>query len=217
VENYADEALVCGPEHWLWNPARSGGLALAADIHWLDLATRLLGPAQAIQTWQPAAKDGVVPRRLITTTHRSDAVASVYHAFDTRSDATGCTVLIAFEEGEARVEGWIPRQLTIACPADRLLPLATLLGVTSCPTASTGDGNQVTVVLNARSDRRSAYLELIRTTLRQVLAQARGQATDAMNLTAARTATATALAAEVAAVWRRWITVGADGPLAATG
>jgi predicted dehydrogenase len=117
VENYADEAIVCGPEHWLWDPARSGGLALAADIHWLDLATRLLGPAQSIQTWQPTAQEGVVPRRLITTTHRSDAVASVYHAFDTRSDATGCIVLIALEEGEARVEGWIPRQLTIACPA----------------------------------------------------------------------------------------------------
>jgi predicted dehydrogenase len=32
VENYADEGRGFGLEHWLWDPARSGGLALASDI-----------------------------------------------------------------------------------------------------------------------------------------------------------------------------------------
>src|SRR5437667_4702187 len=36
VENYADEVRASGPTHWLLNPARSGGLTLAADIHGLD-------------------------------------------------------------------------------------------------------------------------------------------------------------------------------------
>src|ERR671922_2985892 len=122
VENYADEGRAFGPEHWLWDPARSGGLALASDIHWLDLATRLLGPAHEVHTWEYAGGEGGVrgPRRLVTTAHPCGAVASVYHAFDTRPGATGCTVLVAFDEGEARLDGWIPRRLTITCPPDRM-------------------------------------------------------------------------------------------------
>src|SRR5256714_507164 len=112
VENYADEGRGFGPEHWLWDPARSGGLTLASDIHWLDLATRLLGPAHEVHTWEHTAGEGLGPRRLVTTAHPCGALASVYHAFDTRPGATGCTVLVAFEEGEARVDGWMPRRLS---------------------------------------------------------------------------------------------------------
>src|SRR5438067_13888405 len=32
VDNYADEGRGFGPGHWLWDPARSGGLALAAEL-----------------------------------------------------------------------------------------------------------------------------------------------------------------------------------------
>src|SRR5205085_10431356 len=65
--------------------------------------------------------------------HPCGAVASVYHAFDTCPGATGCTVLVAFDEGEARLDGWIPRRLTIACPVERVAGVAALLGGTGVP------------------------------------------------------------------------------------
>src|ERR687883_1535523 len=158
VENYADEARGFGPGHWLWDPARSGGLALASDIHWLDLATRLLGPAHEVHTWEHPAGEGGGPRRLVTTAHLCGAVASVYHAFDTCPGATGCTVLVAFEEGEARVDGWMPRRLTITCPADRAAAVAALLGGTGVPVVSSAEDNRARLTLQGGLDRRSDYL-----------------------------------------------------------
>lgn len=216
VDNYADEAIGRGPEHWLWHPARSGGLALAADVHWFDVVCRLLGPAQAIQTWQLAAEVGVGPRHLITTAHPAGAVASIYHVFDTPPRATRCTMLVACELGEARVHGWIPHQLTIVCPADRLAAVARLLGPTARPNVSTDEDNRATLVLSAAADRHTTYQELIRTTLRQLLAAAHDHNPEAVGLAAARTATIAALAAADATAARRWVTIGAEQPLGAT-
>ena len=215
VENYADEGRGFGPAHWLWNPARSGGLALASDIHWLDLATRLLGPAHEVHTWEHPAGEGVGPRRLVTTAHPCGAVASVYHAFDTRPGATGCTVLVGFEEGEARVDGWMPRRLSVACPPDQLVAVSTLLGATGVPAVSSAEDTHALLTLHAGADRRSDYLEMVRTTLRVMLAQARGQG-DGTDLATARAATAAALAAELAAVTRAWVRIEANSPLEAT-
>jgi predicted dehydrogenase len=215
VENYADEGRGFGPEHWLWDPARSGGLALASDIHWLDLAARLLGPAHEVHTWQHPAGEGLGPRRLVTAAHPCGAVASVYHAFDTRPGATGCTVLVAFEEGEARVDGWMPRRLTMTCPPDRLVAVSTLLGATGVPAVSSAEDTRALLTLLGGADRRSDYLEMVRTTLRVVLAEARGQG-DGTDLASARAATAAAVAAELAAVTRTWVRIDAHSPLDAT-
>ncbi len=216
VENYADEGIGFGPAHWFWNRAHSGGLALAADVHWFDLATRLLGPARAVQAWDVGCDDGIAPRRLVTTAHGGGAVATIYHAFDTRPDATSCTVLMAFDEGEARIEGWIPTRLTVACPTDRAAAAATLLGATQLPHVSMGDDNRAVLVLSGGPDRRGDYQEMIRTTLRLVLDQAEGRS-DRNDLAAARSATATALAAEFAVDSRDRIVISAGGSLEATG
>jgi predicted dehydrogenase len=215
VENYADEGRGFGPGHWLWDPARSGGLALASDIHWLDLATRLLGPAHEVHTWEYTAGEGGGPRRLVTTAHLCGAVASVYHAFDIRPGATGCTVLVAFEEGEARVDGWMPRRLTVACPPDRMVAVSTLLSAVGVPEVSSAEDTRAQLTLHSGADRRSDYLEMVRTTLRVVLAQAHGQG-DSTDLATARAATAAAVAAELAAVTRTWVRIDANGPLEAT-
>jgi predicted dehydrogenase len=218
VENYADEGRGFGPAHWLWDPARSGGLALASDIHWLDLATRLLGPAHEVHTWDYAGSEcgGPGPRRLVITAHPCGAVASMYHAFDTRPGATGCTVLVGFEEGEARVDGWMPRRLSVTCPMDRLVAVSMLLGATGVPAVSSVEDSRALLTLHGGVDRRGDYLEMVRTTLRVVLAQARGQGDDT-DLASARAATAAAVAAERAAVTRTWVRIDANGPLEATG
>jgi hypothetical protein len=159
---------------------------------------------------------GPGPRRLVTTAHPCGAVASVYHAFDTRPGATGCTVLVGFEEGEARVEGWMPRRLSVACPPDRLVAVSTLLGATGVPAVSSAEDTRALLTLHGGADRRSDYLEMVRTTLRVVLAQAHGQG-DGTDLASARAATAAAVAAELAAVTRTWVRIDANSPLDATG
>jgi predicted dehydrogenase len=211
VENYADEARAFGPAHWFCNPARSGGLTLAADIHWLDLATRLLGPVREVHTWEPELGADGGPRRLVTTAHAAGAVASIYHAFDTSPRATGCTVLAAFDEGEARVDGWVPTTLTLACAPERAVAVAAVLGAGGLPVVASGDDPRAVLVLRSGFDRRTTYLEMVRSTLRLVLEQARGQA-DANDLASARSATTAALAAERAAVSRGWVSLGSEGP-----
>src|SRR5919204_581318 len=143
-------------------------------------------------------------------------VASVYHAFDTRPGATGCTVLVGFEEGEARVDGWMPRRLSITCPLDRVVAVSTLLGAIGVPAVSSAEDNRALLTLHSGADRRSDYLEMVRTTLRVVLAQAHGQG-DGTDLASARAATAAAVAAELAAVTRAWVRIDAPGPLDVTG
>jgi hypothetical protein len=153
---------------------------------------------------------------LVTTVHPCGAAASVYHAFDTRPSATGCTVLVAFEEGEARVDGWMPRRLTITCAPDRLVAVSTLLGATGVPAVSRAADTRALLTLQGGAHRRSDYLEMVRTTLQVVLAQAHGQG-DVTDLATARAATATALAAELAAITRAWVRIDANGPLETTG
>ena len=216
VENYADEAAGFTPDHWLWNPACSGGLALAADIHWLDVAARLLGPAHEVHTWGTGLAEGVGPRRLVTTAHARGAVASVYHAFDTRPGATGCTVLASFDEGEARIDGWIPTRLTVQCPSDRVAAVAMVLGATALPEVTLANDSRATLVVHGPHDRRTEYLEMIRGALRLVLAKARGDAEE-IGLVTARAATATALSAEVAAATRCWVEIETEDACAAVG
>jgi len=216
VENYADEAVGFGPTHWLWNAASSGGLALAADIHWFDVATHLLGPAREVHTWGTGPAEGVGPRRLVTTAHGQGTVASVYHAFDTGPGATGCTVLTSFDAGEARIDGWIPTSLTVRCPADRVTAVAAVLGATALPRVSIEDDDRAVLVIDGPRDRRSEYLGMIRASLRLVLARARGEVEDT-GLSLARVATATALAAEYAASSPGWVAVGVDEAVEAAG
>src|SRR5205085_1192747 len=116
VENYADEVRASGPGHWFLNPARSGGLTVAA-----------------------------------------------------------------------------------------------VLGARGLSVVASGDDPRAVLVLRSGLDRRTTYLEMIRSTLRHVLAQARGQE-DANDLASARGATAAALAAERAAVSRGWVSLGTDEP-----
>ncbi len=216
VENYADEGVGFPAGHWLWNPAQSGGLALAADVHWFDLAARLLGPAYEINAWEAGLVEGVGSRRLATTFHAQGAVASIFHAFDTRPQATGCTVLAAFDEGEARVEGWIPTKLTVNCPGDRVAAVAALLASTAIPMVTLEDDGRAVLVLTGGEDRRCDYLEMIRTTLRGVIEQA-ATGIDNNDLRGARLATLVALAAEQAAMLRTPIQIVSEEGLEATG
>ena len=83
------------------------------------------------------------------------------------------------------------------------------------PAVSSAEDNRALLTLQGGPDRRSDYLEMVRTTLRVVLAQVRGQG-DGTDLATARAATAAALAAELAAVTRAWVRIDANGPLEAT-
>src|ERR671933_797152 len=210
---YADPALLMGLPQ-----VEVVTICAPPDRHLaLVLATRLLGPAHEVHTWDYTGGEcgGPGPRRLVTTAHPCGAVASVYHAFDTRSGATGCTVLVGFEEGEARLDGWMPRRLSVTCAPDRLVAVSTLLSATGVPLVSSAEDSRALLTLLGGADRRSDYLEMVRTTLRVVLAKARGQG-DGTDLASARAATATALAAELAALTRTWVRIDANGPLEAT-
>src|SRR5207248_3432108 len=55
VENYADEAIGFGHEHWLWDPVRSGAWASAADIPGWALPPPVVARAYEVHTWARCA------------------------------------------------------------------------------------------------------------------------------------------------------------------
>ena len=96
-----------------------------------------------------------------------------------------------------------------------MVAVSTLLGAIGVPAVSSAEDSRALLTLQSGADRRGDYLEMVRTTLRVVLAKARGQG-DGTDLASARAATAAAVAAELAAVTRVWVRIDANGPLEAT-
>jgi predicted dehydrogenase len=108
VENYAqDETLP--PEHWFWDPERSGGILVEHAVHFIDLVN-------ACTPAPPARVDGLAVRRnarqedrvMATVLYEDGLVASHYHAFSRPGFFERTSLWFVFDLAQVEVEGWIP-------------------------------------------------------------------------------------------------------------
>lgn len=128
VENHAHGDLP--PEHWFWDPARSGGILVEHGVHFFDLMTWLLGAPLAVQATalpHPAGPHLAPDRVLAVATHAvapvpdgppgggatpdpavpvERALVSYYHAFTRPSGLARAWTDLSFERGAVRVVGW---------------------------------------------------------------------------------------------------------------
>ncbi|MEI6412282.1 MAG: Gfo/Idh/MocA family oxidoreductase, partial [Bacteroidota bacterium] len=113
VENYAqDEQLP--PEHWFWDPKRSGGILTEHAVHFIDLI-HFIYPAK-VQTVNglkhnrnPQQEDQIMANVLyeggLMTTH--------YHAFSRPGFFETTQIKLAYDLADIELKGWIPLEGTL--------------------------------------------------------------------------------------------------------
>jgi predicted dehydrogenase len=108
VENYAqDEQLP--PEHWFWNPDRSGGILIEHAVHFIDLV-HFLAPASIVAVnglkhcRNPQQEDQIMANVL----YEGGLIATHYHSFARPGFYETTTIKLAFDLADIELHGWIP-------------------------------------------------------------------------------------------------------------
>ncbi|MFO7274078.1 MAG: Gfo/Idh/MocA family oxidoreductase [Bacillota bacterium] len=119
VENWAGGEMP--PDHWFWDPARSGGVLVEHGVHFFDEAAWVLGgrPVRAWGAgWPHPRRPAAGARALAAVEYRGELagqpwhlVATFYHGFVRERDEHQVREL-GFAAGWLRIEDWIPRRLT---------------------------------------------------------------------------------------------------------
>ncbi len=106
------------PEHWFWDEQQSGGVLVEHGVHFFHLFAWLLD-----ETPEPIATFGHEPFEVWSLVRfpRHDAFGSFYHCFDRTAALERNFGGIAFEQGFATFEGWLPLSLRLEFMRDGLV------------------------------------------------------------------------------------------------
>lgn len=107
-QNFAgDESLP--PDHWFWDPSKSGGILVEHGVHFFDIYTWLADSAPKRITGHRTLREGTrqEDRVMATVEYENGILASFYHAFDKPARMEKTTARLAFDRGYMEVEGWI--------------------------------------------------------------------------------------------------------------
>lgn len=186
----ADENLP--PEHWFWDPERSGGILVEHGVHFFDLYTWISGSRPARVTGHRTARPGTSQedRVVATVEYENGMLATFYHAFDKPTRLERTWTRLGFDRGYVTVEGWIPLCLGVEAAVDereyaRLIETCPESAVTlheeyGEPGAEMGGGGnryQVTRLVGMRCqpslDKQAVYAEAARASLRDLVAAIR--------------------------------------------
>jgi predicted dehydrogenase len=105
-----DEVLP--PEHWFWDPARSGAIFIEHGVHFFDLFEWWFGEGRVVsaeQVRRPGAD--LVDQVHCAVRYREMVLGTFYHGFHQmlRQDRQDWEVV--FEKGVIRMNGWVPTHL----------------------------------------------------------------------------------------------------------
>ncbi|MFP4344992.1 MAG: Gfo/Idh/MocA family oxidoreductase [Anaerolineales bacterium] len=111
LENLAtDEGL--GPDHWFWDPERSGGIHVEHGVHFFDLCNFLVGQVPTVVCGGKQKRpDGRVDRVSALVQYGDEVTATFYHAFNQIRRFERTTLRLNCERGEMVIDGWIPTEL----------------------------------------------------------------------------------------------------------
>ena len=113
-ENYAkDEPLP--PDHWFWDPTRSGGIFVEHGVHFFDLFAWWLGEptlaaAQAVR--RPDAP-ALTEQVQCTARYPGDVLVNFYHSFTQAERMDRQEMRLVFERGTLRLFEWVPTTLDV--------------------------------------------------------------------------------------------------------
>jgi predicted dehydrogenase len=112
-ENYAsDERLQ--PDHWFWDPVKSGGIFVEHGVHFFDLFTGWLGAGRVVSAQRVLRPgSGVEEQVQCTVRHAGDVLVNFHHSFTQPDRMDRQTWRILFERGDITLHQWIPMQLEV--------------------------------------------------------------------------------------------------------
>ncbi len=117
-ENYAaDEGL--GPQHWFWDPAKSGGIFIEHGVHFFDLFAGWLGPGKVVAAQASTRPEsGFEDQVQCSVRYDQGAVVNFYHGFHQAGRMDRQELRLVFERGDVLLEEWIPTRFRIHAIAD---------------------------------------------------------------------------------------------------
>ncbi len=139
VENYAqDEQLP--PEHWFWNPERSGGILIEHAVHFIDLV-HFFAPAKILKVnglkhnRNPQQEDQVMANVL----YEGGLMATHYHSFARPGFFEITKIKLAYDLADIELQGWIPLGGTLKA----LVNPETKKALLDCPFFELGDATPI--------------------------------------------------------------------------
>lgn len=119
VNNQATESTI--KEKWYWDPRRSGGWFLTADIHFYDLFYYLGGSKISSLAASEYINQKTKRTKAITTDLQSENGSQLYihHNFSANYKSVSCRVFLDFEQAHVAIEGWVPTKMVIVQDAKK--------------------------------------------------------------------------------------------------
>ncbi|MFW6457330.1 MAG: Gfo/Idh/MocA family protein [Planctomycetota bacterium] len=118
-ENYAkDEDLP--PEHWFWDPEKSGGIFVEHGVHFFDMFRGWFGGGRVESAECVRRPDGGQEEQVqCTVRYRGGVLVNFYHGFHQPARLDRQQMRLVFERGDITLQGWIPVQASINGIVDR--------------------------------------------------------------------------------------------------
>jgi predicted dehydrogenase len=112
-ENYAsDEGL--HPDHWFWDPAKSGGIFIEHGVHFFDMLAGWFGAGRVVAAQRSVrAGTGVQDQVNCTVRYEGGGLVTFYHGFTQPSILERQALRLSFERGDLLLEEWIPTSLRL--------------------------------------------------------------------------------------------------------
>jgi predicted dehydrogenase len=116
-ENYAcDEGL--GPEHWFWDPKKSGGIFIEHGVHFFDMFEGWLGRGSVESAGRVLRPGSGIEEQVYCTARYGDVPVNFYHGFTQAGRMDRQELRLLFERGDVTLQEWIPTQAVIRTALD---------------------------------------------------------------------------------------------------
>jgi predicted dehydrogenase len=116
-ENYAcDEGL--GPEHWFWDPMKSGGIFIEHGVHFFDMFAGWLGFGRVESAGRVLRPGSGIEEQVHCTARFGTVPVNFYHGFTQAGRMDRQELRLLFERGDVTLHEWIPTQAVIRTALD---------------------------------------------------------------------------------------------------
>ena len=116
-ENYAcDEGLA--PDHWFWDPTKSGGIFIEHGVHFFDMFAGWLGGGRVESAGRVLRPGSGIEEQVYCTARYGDVPVTFYHGFTQAGRMDRQELRLLFERGDVTLREWIPTQAVVRTALD---------------------------------------------------------------------------------------------------
>jgi predicted dehydrogenase len=116
-ENYAsDEGLA--PEHWFWDPRKSGGIFVEHGVHFFDIFSGWLGRGTVESAGRVLRPSSAIEEQVYCTARYGDVPVNFYHGFTQAGRMDRQEMRLLFERGDVTLHEWVPTKAVIRTALD---------------------------------------------------------------------------------------------------